>query len=180
MNRIIEMYRWLDRQDAVLSTLARLVFAGVLFGYFWSSALTKLGAGPFTPSAGAYAQIFPRQLEAAGYDPSALGLLATLIVLAGTWAEFVLPLLIVIGFLARPAALAMTGFVAVQSLTDIVGHGAEAGAWFDRASDALIADQRALWVFLLAVVVIKGAGPLSIDRLVGSFRRQEAGMRHIS
>lgn len=176
MTWLLDLYRWLDRQDAVLSTVARLLFAGVLLGYFWSSALTKLGAGPFSPSAGAYAQIFPRQLEAAGYDPSALGLLATLVVLAGTWAEFVLPMLIVVGLLIRPAALAMVGFIAVQSLTDVFGHGADPGAWFDRASDALIADQRALWALLLAVLVIKGAGPLSGDRLVGRLRRQPAGM----
>jgi putative oxidoreductase len=62
--------------------------------------------------------------------------------------------------------LAMIGFVGVQSLTDIYGHGVEAatiGAWFDRTSDALILDQRLLWVFLLAVLVVKGAGRLSFD-----------------
>jgi putative oxidoreductase len=60
----------------------------------------------------------------------------------------------------------MIGFVLVQSLTDIWGHGAAAGAWFDRASDALSLDQRALWVLLLVVLVLKGAGPLSADRLL--------------
>ena len=62
----------------------------------------------------------------------------------------------------------MIGFVVVQSLTDIVGHGADAatiGAWFDRASGALILDQRAFWVLVLLVRVFKGAGPLSLDRL---------------
>jgi len=49
----------------VLPTLARLVFAAVLLIYFWSSALTKLGAHPFAPDPGAYAQIFPRAFEAA-------------------------------------------------------------------------------------------------------------------
>jgi putative oxidoreductase len=37
----------------------------------------------------------------------------------------------------------MIGFIIVQSLTDIFGHGADAatiGGWFDRASDALILD----------------------------------------
>ena len=62
----------------------------------------------------------------------------------------------------------MIGFVVVQSLTDIVGHGVDAatiGAWFDRASGALILDQRAFWVLVLLVRVFKGAGPLSLDRL---------------
>jgi putative oxidoreductase len=57
----------------------------------------------------------------------------------------------------------------VQSLTDIYGHMAgekTIGGWFDAASDALILDQRAFWVLLLVVLVIKGAGPLSLDRLI--------------
>jgi putative oxidoreductase len=61
----------------------------------------------------------------------------------------------------------MVGFVVVQSLTDVYGHGVDAetlGAWFDRSSGALILDQRALWVLLLAVLICKGAGPLSADR----------------
>jgi putative oxidoreductase len=172
MHLIERVTGWLDRQDALLSTLARLVFAGVLLGYFWASGLTKIGAGPFSPPAGAYAQIFPRQLEAAGYDPSALGGFATLVVVAGTLAEFLLPALIVLGLATRLAALGMIGFIAVQSLTDIFGHGAAAGAWFDRASDGLIADQRALWILLLAVLVIKGSGPAAVDQLLGRLRRE--------
>lgn len=157
----------LKRQDDLLATLARLVFAAVLLGYFWASGLTKIGDGLFSPSAGAYAQIFPRQLEAAGYDSGRLGGFATLVVLAGTWAELLLPLLIVLGLATRLAALGMIGFIMVQSLTDIYGHGAAAGAWFDRASDGLIADQRALWFLLLLVLVLKGGGLLSFDQLLG-------------
>ncbi len=121
------------------------------------------------PSLGAYAQIFPRQMEAVGYDVSQLNIFHWLVVTAGTFAEFLLPLLIVIGLLTRLAALGMIGFIVVQSLTDIVGHQVDAatiGSWFDRASDALIVDQRALWLLLLLILVFKGAGPLSLDRLL--------------
>ena len=52
-----------------------------------------------------------------------------------------------------------------MSLTDIIGHGAEFGAGFNRMSDELIADQRAFWVLALLILVFKGAGPLSLDRL---------------
>lgn len=171
MKRLLDVHagaaRAFDRQaDWLLPTLARLVFAGVLFGYFWASAMTKL-EGPFTPSMGSYAQIFPKVFEAAGYDVSQMGLWHRLVVLAGSWAEFVLPVLIVLGLLTRLAALGMAGFILVQSLTDIFGHGAAAGAWFDRASDALILDQRAFWALLLAVLVLKGAGPFSADRFLG-------------
>jgi len=164
----------LERADHLVPTLARLVFAGVLLGYFWASGLTKVGAGLlgiFQPSLGAYAQIFPRAVEAAGYDISQLGLWHTLVVLAGTWAEFILPLMIVVGLMTRLAALGMIGFIIVQTLTDLIGHGALAhpetlGAWFDRASGSLIMDQRALWLLLLVVLVVKGGGALSLDRLL--------------
>ncbi len=167
----------LERQDWLLPTLARAVFAAVLLGYFWASGLTKLGAGVFSPSVGAYAQIFPRAMEAAGFDVSQMCAWRTAVVLMGTWAEFLLPALIVLGLFTRAAALGMAGFVAVQTLTDIAGHGAAFGAWFDRGSDAVIADQRALWLLLLAVLVVKGAGPLSADRLLGNFLRPATGSR---
>jgi putative oxidoreductase len=151
--------------DWLLPTLARATFAAVLLGYFWASALTKFD-GPFTPAMGAYAQIFPKAFEAAGYDVGQMGLWQRLVVLAGGYAEFVLPALIVLGLMTRLAALGMVGFVLVQSLTDIWGHGAAAGALFDRASDAVILDQRSLWVLLFLVLILKGAGPFSADRVL--------------
>lgn len=159
----------LNAADWILPTVARFLFAAIFLVYFLNSGLTKLGdglSGLWTPSIGAYAQIFPKAFEAAGYDTGALSVFHTLVVVAGTWAEFILPVLVVVGFLTRLAALGMIGFVAVQSLTDIYGHnlGSEVGAWFDRFADAVIMDQRALWVFLLLVLVIKGAGPISFDR----------------
>lgn len=178
MNTLIRLhdrvFTGLERAEWLLPTLARLVFAGVLLGYFWASGLTKLGdglAGIFQPSLGAYAQIFPRAMEAAGYDISQFGLWHKLVVLAGTWAEFILPLMIVLGLMTRLAALGMIGFVIVQTLTDMIGHGALAqpatlGAWFDRIPDTPILDQRALWFVLLMVLVVKGAGALSLDRIL--------------
>ncbi|SFS15070.1 DoxX family protein [Yoonia litorea] len=160
--------------DEVLPLLARIIFAGVLLMYFWNSGLTKVGDGVFgifNPSLGAYAQIFPKAMEAVGYDVSQLGIFHWAVVVAGTIAEFVLPLLLVIGLFTRLAALGMIGFVVVQSLTDLYGHGGIAhietfGAWFDGASDALILDQRAFWILGLSVLVFKGAGALSIDRVL--------------
>lgn len=167
--------RQIDRTgDLALPLLARFVFAGVLLLYFWNSGLTKLGDGIFGflfPSSGAYVQIFPRAMEAAGYDTSQLNVFHWAVVVAGTAAEFILPLLIVVGLLTRLAAVGMIGFIIVQSLTDLYGHGGIAhdgtlGAWFDRFPDALILDQRAFWVLCLAILVFKGAGALSADRLL--------------
>lgn len=167
----------LDRAaPQILPLAARFVFAAVLLVYFWNSAATKLGPGPFgflMPSDGAYYQIFPRAIEAAGYDFSQLGLFHWAVATAGLWAEFLLPLLIVIGLFTRLAALGMVGFILVQSATDVLGHGVagdDLGRWFDAASSSLIVDQRSLWVLLLGVLLTLGAGPLSLDRLLS--RRQ--------
>ena len=152
---------------------ARLVFLLVLAPYYLASALTKVGEGfpgILLPEAGAYVQILPAAMERVGYDPSQIGLLGQIVVHAGTWAEFVLPVLVVLGLLARWAALGMIGFVVVQSVVDVTGHGADAstiGAWFDRIPDAPILDQRLLWAFVLGMIVLKGAGWLSLDRLIG-------------
>jgi len=154
--------------DSVLPTLSRLTFAGVLLMYFWKSGMTKLGDGLFgflQPSTGAYAQIFPKAFEATGYDPSQLGMFHWAVVTGGTLAEFILPLLIVLGLLTRLSAIGMIGFIIVQSLTDIFGHSGDLGAWFNAASGDLIADQRAFWILALLILVFKGAGPLSLDRL---------------
>ncbi|MAC82208.1 MAG: hypothetical protein CML66_29630 [Rhodobacteraceae bacterium] len=159
--------------DVLLPLLARFVFAAVLLVYFWRSALTKLGdgvLGVFHPSVGAYAQMFPKQMEAASYDITQLSPLYGLVAVIGTWAEFLLPLAIVIGLCTRLAALGMIGFVTVQSLTDVYGHGSTdaqtLGAWFDAASGSLIMDQRTLWMFVLLTLVFKGAGALSLDALL--------------
>ena len=108
--------------DALLPLLARFTFGAVLALYFWASALTKLGDGIFGflfPSAGAYVQIFPHAMENVGYDPSALSLWHLAVVTAGTRAEFILPLTILIGLFTRLSALGMIGFIVVQSLTDL-------------------------------------------------------------
>lgn len=148
-------------------TLARLVFAATLLVYYWNSATTKLGSGFFGflfPSDGAYVQIFPKAMEAVSYDSSQLGIFHWAIAVAGTWAEFLLPALILIGLLSRFAALGMIAFVWVQTIVDVSGHGAALGNFFTAAPNIL--DQRTMWTFLLLVIVINGAGPLSVDRIL--------------
>ncbi len=151
-----------------IPTAARFTFASVLLFFFWNSAKTKLD-GPFTLSLGSYAQIFPKKLEALGYDISQVSFLDTLIVYAGTYAEFILPTLIVIGLFTRLAAVGMIGFILVMTLVDITGHDLDAatiGAMFDRHAYGLVMDQRLLWIFVLLMLVVKGGGPLSLDRLI--------------
>ena len=166
-------------EDWLTGLAARFVFASTLLLYYINSANTKVGeglAGFFELRPGAYIQIlgFPA-LDAAGGDPAALPLLSKLVVYAGTYAEFILPVLIVIGLFSRLAALGMMVFVAVQTVVDITVHQLDAasiGAMFDRFPDALIADQRLLWLFPLLVIVLHGPGLLSVDRLVFGRRRE--------
>lgn len=165
-------------EDWLPGLLGRLVFAGVLLGYFMSSAAKKLGEGAtglFTVTDNAYFQILPSVVERYGYDASRVPLFPyDIIVYLGTYSEVFLPLLIVIGLFTRIAALGMIVFVLVQSYVDIAFHGVDAetiGAWFDRFSDAVILDQRALWIFLLVYLVIRGAGKVSLDHLLDRMRQ---------
>ncbi|WP_412550591.1 DoxX family protein [Shimia sp. MIT910701] len=167
MSNLIALYQdlidRLDRLDWLVPTLARLTFLMVLFFYFWNSAMLKIDGSIFSPSAGAFGQIFPKAAEAVVWDVTQMTVFQRLVILAGTVAEFVLPVLIILGLLTRLAAIGMIGFVAVQTIVDVTGHGVALGSLFDSAQ-ALI-DQRIMWVFLFAVMVLKGAGPISIDAI---------------
>ena len=102
-------------------------------------------------------------------DPLSWGL----IVLLGTYSEFLLPLLIVLGLFTRLSALGMIGFIAVQTLVDITVHKVDAatiGALFDRFPDSVILDQRLLWIFPLVYLVLNGGGRISLDGLLASRR----------
>lgn len=158
----------MDRDDSWLPTLARVIFLAVFFFYFLNSAGTKVDGSLFSPSSGAFAQIFPKAAEAVLYDVTQLTGFQRLVILLGTIAEYVLPVLIVIGLFTRPAAIAMIGFVIVQTIVDVTGHGVALGTWFNNAPELI--DQRSLWVFLLLVLAIKGAGPFSLDRFLATKR----------
>lgn len=157
----------------LLGLIARFAFAAVLWGYFLNSAKTKVGDGIlgfFSIQSGAYYQIALPAVDAAGGDVDAVAFLPWgLIVTMGTYAEFILPLLVVIGLFSRIAALGMVVFIAVQTFVDVTVHqiGTESiGALFDRFPDSLIADQRLLWIIPLLVIILKGPGLLSIDALL--------------
>ena len=156
--------------DWLLPSLARFAFAAVLLVYYWNSGLTKLGEGFFgflSPSFNGYAQIFPKTMEAISYDASQLNMFHWAVAVAGTWAEFLLPLAIVVGLLTRLSALGMIGFVLVQSIVDVQGHGAKIGGWFNGGTPNELLDERLLWITLLMVLVVRGGGPFSVDRLLG-------------
>jgi putative oxidoreductase len=172
---LIEFYRRTVRQmEAILAPwflglLARLVFLAVLVPYYLNSALTKFD-GPLAIADSAYYQIALPAVDAAGGDVSAVSFFPWgLMVFLGSYGEIILPLLIVAGLFTRIAALGMIGFIIVQTLTDILVHNVDAttiGALFDRFPDSVILDQRLLWIFPLAYLAVKGAGLLSLDKLL--------------
>ena len=119
----------------LIPTLARLVFAGVLLVYYLNSGLSKFGdglLGLFRPDAGAYVTIFPKAMEAVGYDVSQLTIFHWAVTLAGTWAEVLLPVAIVISLVAVDLREAIPAL----DLPLLAIHGAESrvyapetGAW---------------------------------------------------
>jgi putative oxidoreductase len=171
------VFDWLERNLGgwLPGVAGRFVFAAVLFFYFHNSWATKVGAGfpgfLFVQD-NAYFQIVPAAVDAAGGEIGKLSLIDHLIVYAGTYAELLLPILIVLGLFTRIAAIGMIGFVAVQTYVDVFALkvGPETvGAWFDNQSGSAIADQRTLWIFLLLILVLKGPGALSLDGLLSRF-----------
>jgi len=154
--------------------LARFAFFAVLFFYYIHSATLKVGsgiAGFFQLEFGAFIQILGEaRLAEFDFDAANVPFFPDyLIVFLGSYMEFILPILIVIGLFTRAASLGMIGFIVVQSVTDVTVHNVDEktlGAWFDRFSDSLIMDQRLLWVTILLFLVIKGAGYLSVDALL--------------
>ena len=160
-----------------LSLSARLVFLAVLFFYYAHSFSLKVESGLlgfFQIKSGAYFVIVPQLMDAAQYDPANLSIFAHIIVYFGTYMEIILPCLIVIGLFTRLSALAMIFYILVQTYVDIVFHAVEdktIGALFDRFPESVISDQRALWIFVLVVLVIKGGGYLSLDHLFKKMRQ---------
>jgi putative oxidoreductase len=169
------IFSWVERQADrwALGLMLRLVFIAVLMPYYLNSFLTKVGpgiAGFFEIQASAYYQIVPQAVDAAGGDIDAIGAFPYgLIVLFGTYAEILLPVMIAAGVFTRLASLGMIGFIVVQSAVDIVFHQVNAatiGQLFDRFPDSVILDQRLLWIALLLVLVAKGAGRISVDGML--------------
>lgn len=167
--------------DWFLGLAARLIFSSALFFYYFNSGISKLGEGLFglfNPSAAAYAQILPPIAEAVLYDTSQIAFFPwTIIVIFGTIAEIILPLLILFGLVTRLASVAFIGFIAVQTYVDIAFHGIEAetiGAVFDQVHNSEILDYRLMWMLPLILLILKGPGKASLDYVLGKiFNKQD-------
>lgn len=178
MTSLIETFRHLH--DGIFGALekitqgwffglfARFVFASTLYVYYWNSAKTKIGEGAlgiFEISDGAYIQIVGKAFEAAGYESSALPLQAHIMVYAGTYGEFILPALIVLGLFSRIGSVGMIFFILVQTYVDATGHGVELGTLFNGQPSEIL-DQRLFWCVPLVYVALKGPGLISLDTVL--------------
>ena len=159
---------------------ARLAFSSALMMFFLNSAATKVGSGfpgSLIPTVNAYAQMLPPVAEQAGYNADKIPFFPyALIVYGGTYAEFILPVIILLGLFTRAASVAMIGFIAVMTYVDINFHGADAktiGVMFDRIHDSAISDQRLLWCIPLIYLILKGPGMISLDGILGFFFKRE-------
>ena len=155
----------------MLPLLARVLFFVTLFDFFWRSALTKFGDGLLglvVPSAGAFAQILPKKAESVLYNVSDINAMDWLIIMAGTYGEIILPVLIVVGLLTRLAAMGMILFIVVMSLVDVTGHGVAVGALLDGDPTSIIPDQRLFWSMPLLVLAFMGGGVFSLDHVIGN------------
>ncbi|MCP4315311.1 MAG: DoxX family protein [Hyphomicrobiales bacterium] len=151
-----------------LGLFTRFVFAATLYIYFLNSARTKTSdglLGIFEVTDSAYIQIAGKAFEAAGYEASALPLQTHIMVYAGTYGEFILPVLVILGFFARIGAVGMIIFIIVQTYVDATGHGVNLGTLFNGQPGEIL-DQRLFWIVPMVYVAIKGPGLISLDAVL--------------
>ena len=147
---------------------ARFVFASTLYVYFLNSAKTKIGDGLFgflEITDGAYIQIAGPAFEAAGYEQSAMPLPAHIMVFMGTYGEFILPVLVVLGLFSRIGAVGMIIFIFVQTYVDATVHSVDLGTLFNGQPGEIL-DQRLFWMVPLLYVALKGPGAISLDHVL--------------
>jgi len=118
---------------------------------FFKSGLTKVGDDYMVTSS--TLDLFKYE-----YMPYVSESLATMGAYLATYAELILPILLVIGFLTRPAALGLfiLNAVAAYSLAQ-TDFASAAGHW-----------QHIAWGIMLAVIFTFGPGALSIDKWISN------------
>ena len=118
---------------------------------FFKSGLTKVGDDYMVTSS--TFDLFKYE-----YMPYVSESLATMSAYLATYAELILPVLLVIGFLTRPAALGLfiLNAVAAYSLAQ-TDFASAAGHW-----------QHIAWGIMLAIIFTFGPGALSIDKWISN------------
>ena len=135
--RLVDAATWLT-PHSLLALVNRVAVAGI----FWLSARTKV-EGWFTVSDSAYA-LFREEYRLPLLPPALAAQMATV-------AEHVFPLLLVLGLFTRLSALALLG------MTLVIQVLVYPDAWPTHLS----------WAGLMLYLVGRGAGHVSLDRVLG-------------
>ncbi len=134
---LIPLYgKALSLASAIPMPLVQLAARLAIANVFWNSAQSKLASWPVT------LQLFRMEYQVPLLPPDLAAPLATATELGGA-------VLIALGLFSRLAALALLGVVAVIQLFVFPGHWGE----------------HLLWASLLILILAKGAGMFSLDRL---------------
>ena len=125
--------------EAIVLLITRLALAGI----FWRSARTKVEEGTWLQMSDTTVFLF--QEEYGMPFPEITGLIAT-------YAEHFLPILVVLGLFTR------LGAAGLLVMTLVIQFFVYPDAWWQT---------HILWVALAGILVVRGGGMFSIDRLLG-------------
>ena len=147
------MKRWFTLSQRLTGWLAAPGFEGLallalrvaLAGVFWRSGRTKVEPGSWLDISDSTFFLFQE-------DYSGVPLPADLAAHLATWSEHLFPILLVIGLGTRMSALALLGMTMVIQLFVFPE------AWWPVHS---------LWVAMALVLISRGGGWASLDRLIG-------------
>lgn len=137
MNKLLTSYQYINKKIDIASPLFDLGIRIYLFNVFFSSGLTKIQSWETTKMLFAYeynVPILPPELAA----------------WLGTTAELTLPVILIVGLLSRPTALALFAFNAIAAIS------------YPDISPAGVVDH-IMWGVMTATIFFHGSGKLSLD-----------------
>lgn len=132
--------------EGVALLLTRLALAGV----FWRSGRSKIAEGTWLQLSDTARYLFENEYAGVPLPPELAAPMAT-------YAEHLFPVLLVLGLATRFSALALLG------MTMVIQVFVYPEAWWS---------VHLLWVAMAAILIVRGGGMLSVDRLI---RRPTAG-----
>lgn len=140
MHKLSLIYQYFNNKVDFVSPLFDLGIRLYLFNVFFTSGLTKIQSWETTKMLFAYEYNVPF-------------LAPELAAWMGTAAELILPVLLVLGILSRPVALALFAFNAIAAMS------------YPDISPAGLVDH-IMWGVMMASLFFHGAGKLSLDSYV--------------
>ncbi len=152
MTRVIATYdRVVGALESKLSEGVALLVLRVAFaGIFWRSGRTKIVEGSWITISDTTATLFREEYAGVPLAPELAAVLATA-------AEHLFPILLLIGLTTRLSAVALLG------MTLVIQFFVFPDAWWPVHS---------LWVAMALVMIARGGGLFSVDRLLTQGRRR--------